>query len=329
MLSFLNRAPQRKGRALGTPRGRGGGSGQARGPPYQSLSTVRSGPALGRGCAHSVGGRRRVDLVRGGSPVPCDVPLGTEAGKGSMQGGLHGLNRALGGTKTRGGSPPTRCDSRSPGPGRREEAGRAAALAAKLQDSEKKAERGEGGGSRVEEEAPGEARKAGLGGRLEGRTRTRERRRRRGVRTGRGLGRRRLCRVRDPGGGAYGSWEESPKEERDPEQLDHHAARGEGPRAQPHGARPGAGPRLRGAASERARTGRPTGAASPSRTSAGAPEIRKRRGSGLRARVSGASPPRPLRGPAHSLRGPARLARKLGLFSLAFPGCPMQRPSLG
>lgn len=97
--------------------------------------------------------------------------------------------------------------------------------------------------------------------------------RREGVRTCRVRFRRwGLCLVLGPGRGTNGSREESPKEERDPEHLDHDAACGEGPGAQPHrahspGADPAPGPsglsrsgsclQLQGAAWEQARTGGP------------------------------------------------------------------------
>lgn len=91
------------------------------------------------------------------------------------------------------------------------------------------------------------------------------------VHTSRGFGRWGLCLVLRPGKGTNGSREESSEEERDPEHLDHYAAGGEGPGAQPHRAhQPGRDPgsrtpshvspkstgfRLQGAASEQARTG--------------------------------------------------------------------------
>lgn len=143
-----------------------------------------------------------------------------------------------------------------------------------------------------------------------------QRRRREGARTSRGFRRRRLCLAVGPRGRTHGSREESPKEERDPEHLDHHAARGEGPRTQPHCARPagtatpGRGRRLApgrapsrceptaltGVCSGRRRTGSTREASGPGARSAEAPHQHFRR--------AGPSP-RPQRGPAHSKR-PAR-----------------------
>ena len=101
------------------------------------------------------------------------------------------------------------------------------------------------------------------------------------VHTSRGFGRCGLCLVLRPGKGTNGNREESPEEQRDPEHLDHYAAGGEGPGAQPHRAHPpgrdpgsrtpshvspkGSSFRLQGAASEQARTADPDGCPAPPR----------------------------------------------------------------
>lgn len=97
----------------------------------------------------------------------------------------------------------------------------------------------------------GEARAEGLRRRL-----LRPRAARRRGRTCRGLGRRRGLGL---GGGAHGRREEAPQEERDSQHLDRHAARGEGPAAQPHralGGRPARATPARTRARTHARTGR-------------------------------------------------------------------------